>query len=83
MMDGPEVLFGFGAGMALVAIVAYFLLVALMLWVMFLIIRAAVTSGILRAARKGAFVNGPQHQQLHPQGYQQAPNMPSSQGGPR
>ncbi len=45
---------GFGIAM-LIGIIIYLAILALVIWIFYLIIRAAVTNGIMRARDRGAF----------------------------
>lgn len=76
----PELGLGFGALIA--GFVVYVLVLLIMLWIFYLIIRAAVTSGIMRASARGAFTAMSQSappQQFSPHPPQQ--QMPGP-GGP-
>ena len=72
MNNAPE-LYGVGVGIAVVVFVVYLAVVAFMLWIAYLIIRAAVTSGIMRASERGAFRS---------MGAAQYPAPPSTRPGP-
>ncbi|MPV50804.1 hypothetical protein GCG21_12450 [Pseudactinotalea sp. HY160] len=68
-----------GAGvMLLIGIVIYLTIFALVIWIFYLIIRAAVTNGIMRARERGAF-NPPPGQG----GYQPGPSPMRPGGDPR
>lgn len=68
---------GFGFGSIAVGFLVYLIFLVISLWIFYLVVRAAVASGVMRAARRGAFrdMNPPQYMPL--QGGQ-AP----MQGGP-
>lgn len=55
MSDVPFTGLGVGVAGFLIGAIIYFGIMALMLWIFYLIIRAAVTSGVLRASERGAF----------------------------
>lgn len=76
--DFPSV--GFGIGTALVGVIVYVAFLIFALWIGYLVIRAAVTSGIMRAAEKGAF-----RSMAPPPQYTSQPPMgpgPGQSGGP-
>lgn len=61
MSDYPGWIAGFGIGMFILSLIIYLGLVALMLWVGYLIIRTAVKNGILRADEERARRAGAHH----------------------
>lgn len=74
----PSDVLGFGAVAAVIALLIYLVVLGLMLWIFYLIIRAAVTSGIMRASARGAFREmAPPHYPGPPRG--PGPGQP---GGP-
>lgn len=70
---------GFGVGTAILMFVIYIAMLVISLWIFYLIVRAAVTNGIMRASRQGAF------QSMSPppfQGHQPINPGGPTQGGP-
>lgn len=80
MFDGPGIFYGAGGITVVILGAAIYLAVLLLtLWIFYMIIRAAVTNGILRAARQGAFRSAPQQHyppQSPPQQHQGGPYGP-------
>ncbi len=54
-MQFDDQFMAWGIGGAIIGLIIWLAVVAFSLWITYLIIRAAVTSGIMRAADRGAF----------------------------
>lgn len=68
---GPNISdLGLGFGAVAIGAVAYLIVFLISLWIFYLVVRAAVTSGVMRASKRGAFrsMNAPQY--MPPQGGQ-------------
>lgn len=77
--DFPMV--GFGVGTVIIMFLIYVAVMLVAIWIFYVIVRAAVTNGILRASRRGAFQNMVSPPAYPPQ-HTMNPNAPSGQAGP-
>jgi len=75
---------GLGIGMVILGIILYLGILALMLWVFYLIVRTAVKNGILKADEERAARSGrgaPPQGYRPPHGYPGAPGPSAPSGG--